>query len=139
MAESAPPQKPAKNWQQVRDEWVAAVEQLVRETETWARAQGWATRRDPKTTTEYRLGGYTVPQLLIHAPAGRLLLDPIARYVPGALGVVEFCALPSYDSVRLARTADGWVMHPDGVGDAPRPWSAEVFRETALGLLESAK
>ncbi len=139
MAEAAPPKKPVENWEQVRDEWVAAIEQLVRETEAWAQAQGWATRRDPKTATEYRLGGYTVPRLLIHAPAGRLLLDPIARYVPGALGVVEFCALPSYDSVRLGRTADGWVLHPESEGEAPRPWSEEVFRESGLQLLESAK
>ena len=139
MAETAPPQKPVKNWEQIRDEWVAAVEQLVRETEAWAQAQGWATRRDPKEATEYRLGGYTVPQLLIHAPAGRLLLDPIARYVPGALGVVEFCALPSYDSLRLARTADGWVLDSDNPGEAPRAWSEATFRDAALRLLESAK
>jgi hypothetical protein len=139
MDQSAPPTKPVKNWEQVRDEWVAAVEQLVGETEAWAQAQGWATRRDPKTATEYRLGAYTVPQLLIHAPAGRLILDPIARYVPGALGVVEFCALPSYDSMRLGRTADGWFLQPDGEGETPRPWSEAIFRETSLRLLESAK
>ena len=137
MVQSASPKRPVENWEQVRDEWVTAVEQLIRETETWSQAQGWATRREPKTATEDRLGAYTVPRLLIHAPDGRLLLDPIARYVPDALGVVEFCALPSYDSVRLGRTGDGWLLHSDDA-DA-RPWSEEVFRETALRLLESAR
>ena len=84
MVQSTLPIKPVENWEQVRDEWVAAVERLTGDAESWARGQGWAARREPKTVMEDRLGQYAAPRLLIHSPAGRLLLDPIARYVPGA-------------------------------------------------------
>lgn len=139
MMQSTLPKKPVDNWEQVRDEWVAAVEQLVRDAEAWSQAQGWACRREQKTVTEDRLGEYSAPRLLIHSPDGRLLLDPIARHVPGALGVVEFCALPSYDSVRIARTEAGWGLYPDGASDRPRPWSETAFLESARRLYESAR
>jgi hypothetical protein len=139
MAPLTLPKKPVENWEQVRDEWVAAVEQLVGDAEGWARTQGWATRREPKAMTEDRLGQYAAPRLLIHSPDGRLLLDPIARYVPGALGVVEFCVLPSYDAMRIARSDEGWRLYSDRAADVSRPWSEPVFLETARQLFESGR
>src|SRR5262245_9886124 len=116
MTQSTLPRKPVENWEQVRDEWVAAVEQLVRDAETWSQGQGWAVRKEPKTITEDRLGSYTVPRLLIHASSGRLLLDPVARYIPGATGLVDLYVLPSYDPVLVPRSADGWHLLPGGDG-----------------------
>jgi len=84
------------------------------------------------------LGQYTVPRLLIHATAGRLLLDPLARYVPGAMGAVDLYVLPSYDAAMISRTDDGWRLYPIGADDVPQPWSEETFVQTALQLLATA-
>ncbi len=138
MASSTLPVKPVENWEQVRDEWIAAVDALLRDAEAWSRKQDWAVRRDPKTITEDRLGQYTVPRLLIHGVEGRLLLDPVARFVVGATGLIDFCVLPSYDAVAIVRTETGWQMHPPGVDDPPRPWSEQAFVEMARELLRAA-
>jgi hypothetical protein len=95
-------------------------------------------RRDEKTIREDRLGQYTVPRLLMHATTGRLLLDPVARYVPGATGVVDLYVLPSYDAVMISRTEDGWCLHPIQADAAPQAWSEQAFIEMAQQLLASA-
>ena len=138
MTQSVLPTKAVQNWEGVRDEWIAAVEQLVGDAEVWACKQDWAVRREAKTIREDRLGQYTVPRLLIHATAGRLLLDPVARYVPGALGVVDLYVLPSYDAVLISRADDGWRLHPSVAEEVPQPWSEETFVQTALQLLATA-
>jgi hypothetical protein len=138
MTQTMLPTKAVDNWEGVRDEWVVAVEQLVRDAEAWARNQDWAVRREAKTIREDRLGQYAVPRLLIQATAGRLLLDPVARYVPGAMGVVDLYTLPSYDAVMISRTDDGWRLHPIVADDLPQPWSEESFVQTALQLLATA-
>jgi len=33
------PTKPLENWQQIRDEWISAVEQLVEDAENWSQKQ----------------------------------------------------------------------------------------------------
>lgn len=138
MTQSVLPTKAVENWEGVRDEWIAAVEQLVGDAEVWARNQDWAVRRDAKSIREDRLGQYTVPRLLIHATDGRLLLDPVARYVPGATGVVDLYVLPSYDAVMISRADDGWRLHPMDADDVPQHWSEETFVHTVLQLLAAA-
>jgi hypothetical protein len=135
MTQTALPTKAVDNWQQIRDEWVDAVEHLVAEAEQWAQRQDWAVRREAKAIREDRLGQYVVPRLLIHATTGRLLLDPVARYVPGARGIVDFYVLPSYDAAMISRTEQGWQLHPIKPDDPPRPWSEEAFVRTARELL----
>ena len=138
MTQSTLPKKPVENWEQIRDDWIAAVDQLVREAESWSQKQNWAVRREPKTVVEDRLGTYTVPRLLIHSTTGRLLLDPVARYIPGGLGLVDLSVLPSYDSVMIPRTEDGWYLHPISEEGSRRPWSEQAFLDTARQLVESA-
>jgi hypothetical protein len=138
MTPSTLPKKPVENWEQVRDEWVAAVEGFVRDVESWCAKQDWAVRRDPKRIEEDRLGAYVVPRLLIHTPAGRLVLEPVARYVPGALGVVDLTIMPSYDSLMISRTDAGWQLHSGGPDEAPRPWSEQTFAEAVERLTRSA-
>lgn len=138
MTQSVLPTKAVENWEGVRDEWIAAVEQLVGDAEVWARNQDWAVRRDAKSIREDRLGQYTVPRLLIHATDGRLLLDPVARYVPGATGVVDLYVLPSYDAAMISRADDGWRLHPMDADDVPQHWSEETFVHTVLQLLAAA-
>jgi hypothetical protein len=117
---------PAENGEAERDEWVAAVEQVISDAEAWATEQHWFVHRGPKTITENRIGTYEVPTLLIQATCGRFVLDPIARYVGGAKGRIDFCVHPSYDYVMIVRTDAGWhfVIDPPTLD---RPWSKEAF------------
>jgi hypothetical protein len=120
------PRRPVESREALRDDWVAAVEQVVSDAEAWAMEQNWSVHRGPKTITERRLGTYEVPALLIRAPAGRFVLDPITRDVVGALGKIELCVFPSYDYLMLIRTDAGWQIetNPKTIG---RPWSKPTF------------
>ena len=131
------PRRPVEHWEAQRDEWVAAVEQVVSDAEAWATEQHWLVHRGPKTITESRLGTYEVPALLIRAPAGRFVIDPIARYVGGARGKIEYSVFPSYDDVMIVRTEAGWYF----VNEPPtldRPWSKEAFLEITAELAGKA-
>jgi hypothetical protein len=131
------PRRPAESHEGQRDEWVAAVEQVVSDAEAWATEQHWSVHRGPKTITESRLGSYEVPALLIRAPAGRFVLDPIARYIVGAAGEIELSAFPSYESVLIIRNDAGWHF----VIERPtldRPWSKEAFLEIVFELAKNA-
>jgi hypothetical protein len=131
------PRSPVEDGEAQRDEWVAAVEQIVSDAEAWATEQKWFVHRGPKTITEGPVGSYEVPTLLIQAPAGRFVIDPIARYVIGALGKIEFCVLPSYDYVMIVRTDAGWQFetNPKTVS---RPWSKGTFFEVVSELARKA-
>lgn len=131
------PRRPVESCEEQRDEWVAAVEQLISEAETWATEQHWSVHRGPKTITEGRLGTYEVPALLIWAPAGRFVIDPIARFVVGALGLIDLCVFPSYDYMMIIRTEAGWQFetNPKTVS---RPWSKQTFLEVVSELARKA-
>jgi hypothetical protein len=131
------PRKPAEDWEAERDEWIAAVEQVVSDAEAWATEQNWFVHRGPKTITESRIGTYEVPVLLIQAPAGRFVIDPIARYVIGALGKIEFCVFPSYDYLMILRTDAGWQFETNP-RTAGRPWSKQTFFEVISELARKA-
>jgi hypothetical protein len=132
------PKKPIDNWQHVRDEWIAAVQQLIQEVESWAQKQGWAVRREPKKVEEFRIGTYEVPQLLIQLPAGRFLLDPVARFVTGADGLIDLYVLPSYDAVMISRNQDGWFLHPSDQEGPRQTLSEQSFVDTVLQLARAA-
>jgi hypothetical protein len=131
------PRHPGENGEAERDEWIAAVEQVISDAETWATEQHWFVHRGPKTITEAPIGTYEVPTLLIQATSGRFVLDPIARYVIGALGVIDLCVHPSYDYVMIVRTDAGWQFetNPKTIS---RPWSKQTFFEVLSELAKKA-
>lgn len=135
MIHATSPTEPVENWEQVRDEWLAAIDQLFLQVEEWCRKRDWGTRRDPKKIKELELGTYEVPCMLIQTVQGRLLLAPSARFVSGALGVVDFCAYPSYDYVMIGRFQDGWFLVELTV-ETRRPWTEDVFAEIADKFLK---
>jgi hypothetical protein len=131
------PRRPVENGEAQRGEWIAAVERIISEAEAWATEQQWFVHRDRKTLTEDPIGSYEVPVLMIRAPAGRLVLEPTARYVGGVTGRIDFSAFPSYAYVLVVRTDAGWYF----VIDPPtldRPWSKEAFLEIATELAGKA-
>jgi hypothetical protein len=110
MSQLKAPKKPVENWEQVRDEWVRAVEQLITDVEAWCEANGWPTRRIEKHIEESKIGEYAVPALLIQVDLVKLMLEPGARFVSGdAEGVLDLYRMPEYaDSARFFRQGGKW-------------------------------
>ena len=93
-------------------EWLGRLNILVGEVETWARTCGWRTRRIDKTVKERWIGTYKVPVLFMEKDTVELVLNPIARYVPGAQGAVDLYAAPAYDDIAsLYFEGDRWVVY----------------------------
>ncbi len=141
MASSTLPKKSVDNWEQVRDEWVADVERFIAEVEGWvAKREWWGTLREEKEIEEDGLGTYTVPRLLVHAPFGRFVLDPECRDVHGWSALIQFCVIPSWNSMPIVRE-DGrdWTLHIEkGADYEPVPWNEENFVRTIQELRKQA-
>ena len=131
----ATPRRPVENWQQKLDLWTTEVQEIIDQAKAWAESRGWATIQDQKIITEEVIGSYEVSRLLIHAPQGRLLLEPVARFVVDAEGRFDFCALPSYDSVLLATPGGGWAFYSLAKQGSELCWSEESFDKVAHELL----
>ena len=129
----------------VKAEWLGRLDSLVDEVEGWARAAGWRTRRIAKTLSERRLGTYRVPVLLMEKDTVEVVLNPVARFVPGADGAVDLYLAPAYDDIAsLYFEGDHWVVHygerPDplatqGVVEiTPRPYTEQTIRAILDGM-----
>jgi hypothetical protein len=60
-----------------------------------------------------RLGSYEAPALIMQKGTTRVLLDPVARFVPGAEGLVDIYLMPAYDEVASLYYVEGeWRLHP---------------------------
>lgn len=119
-------------------DWTRAAEGLVREVEGWCADIGWRTRRVDKKLTETLLGDYSLSQLQLYAEH-LYVLDPVARFVPGALGAYDLSIQPSFYLTSLFRYYDGrWYVHLDvgqGVKSArTEPWSKDSFRRSVEEL-----
>jgi hypothetical protein len=123
----------------VKSEWLGRLESLVRDVKGWAEAAGWRTRRITKTVNERRLGKYEVPVLLMEKQAVEVVLNPVARLVPGADGAVDLYLSPAYDDIAsLYFEGDHWVVHDSRrpgpsatngpVESTPRPYEEATIR-----------
>ena len=134
MSQLKAPKKPIADWEQVRDEWVRAVEQLVSDVESWCKANDWPTRRIEKHIEESKIGEYVVPALVIQVDLVKLMLEPAARFVTGGEGVVDLYRMPQYDDVAVVRLREGaWQLRYDvfdeksGNSEVVEPFRAEAL------------
>jgi hypothetical protein len=117
----------------VLPEWQQAVEDLIAKTEEWSADFGWRTRRVAKDLTETLLASYKLPQLQIYAEQHLYVLDPVARFVRGAIGAFDLSIQPSYDETSLYRDFDGtWWRGPKG--GHREQWSQDLFRRSIEDL-----
>lgn len=133
---------------QSRDNWERNTALLADEVQAWteqeALVRGWRVEREQKELAEEVVGGtYRVPVVTIHAPQGRLILEPVARGVLGAQGRVDLYAWPSLFRVILLHKPVGkdrglvWVVRTESGLDWPQPWGRETFLTLAEGLLNA--
>jgi hypothetical protein len=129
----------------MKAEWLGRLNVLVGDVEGWARASGWRTRRIDKTVNERGLGAYKVPVLLMERNTVELVLNPVARSVPGAEGAVDLYLAPAYDDVAsLYFEVDRWVVYygerpnpaatQSVVEFTPRPYSEQTIRAILDGM-----
>jgi len=79
---------------------------------SWAEELDWSTRQISKKMKDFRLGSYEAPALLMQKETTRVLLDPVARFAPGADGVVDLYLMPAYDDIASLYFVDGeWCLH----------------------------
>jgi hypothetical protein len=96
----------------LRTEWLDRLLRLTKLVRGWAEELGWSTRQIEKKLKDSRLGIYEAPALIMQKGTTRVLLDPIARFAPGADGVVDLYLMPAYDDIASLYFADGeWRLH----------------------------
>jgi hypothetical protein len=130
MSQLKAPKKPIPDWETVRDEWVRAVERLVADVESWCKTNDWPTRRIDKRIEENKIGEYVVPGLLIQVNFVKLMLEPGARFVTAADGVMDLYVMPQYDNVAsIIRRNGTWQIRSSETEDKLEPFTAEVFTQ----------
>ncbi len=96
----------------LRDEWLKTPADLTMKVKEWAEELNWSTRQIAKKMKDSRLGEYEAPALLMQKETVRVLLDSIARFAPGADGVVDLYLLPAYDDIASLYLLHGkWRLH----------------------------
>lgn len=133
---------------QTRQDWEQQTARLADDVEAWAAQEAatrnWRVEREQKELSEEVVGGaYRVPVVTVHAPQGKLVLEPIARGTVGSQGRVDLSAWPSLFRVMLLHKPRGqdkpteWVVRTDSGLDWPQPWGRETFLTLAEGLLNA--
>lgn len=125
---------------EIRGEWVRSVEALADQVLEWVRLKPeWQADSENTDRSEEPLGTYSVPVVTIHAPNGRLILEPVARNFPGR-GIVEFYAWPTLFRVRLLRGAEDtdWQVRVDSGFTLHEEWNRDNFVRLANDLLNAS-
>lgn len=123
----------------LRDQWVATLNQLMTEIQSWCTEWDWSVRRDDKTLSETTLGAYVAPALLIKTPDLRLHVEPIARMIAGkAQGRVDLEAWPTLQRLVLVHLPSGWELRTESGVPWPQPWGKDAFAALARSLAEAA-
>lgn len=162
LLENAPAVEKEKQRQQARDEWIAAVNQLLAQMRDWLKEAGALELLDIRPLEferrEEKLGAYEVPGLDIHFGDRTVKVEPVARAVlapaglytePGqqrAGGRVDITN-DSYDKYflyrKLTRDGDQWVVQLNrpvfrplaGEQSDLRPLDKELFEAILKDLL----
>ena len=96
----------------LRAEWLTRLSGLINLIKGWAEELDWSTRRIEKKMKDSHLGKYEAPALMMQKDTTRVLLDPIARFAPGADGVVDLYLMPAYDDIASLYFVKGeWLVH----------------------------
>ncbi len=121
-------------------EWMCAIDAVERKAEEWSAEVAWRTRRVNKKMNESLIGPYEAPQLLIFAEPYLYVLDPVARFVPGAQGAFDVAVQPSYYTTSMYRDDNGiWYVHLDIGKGAANGRRVEWDRSSFLSCVEQLR
>lgn len=119
--------------------WTEAVQNVVAQVKAWAEQQGWTAMVHPLTLTEDRLGSYQVSMLTVEGPAGRLVVEPVARWAAPGEGRVDVYSWPSLNRLMLIRSGSGaWTLMTEAGVRWPQPWGQATFYDLAASLNAAA-
>jgi hypothetical protein len=135
MATAHPSREKVNDPDLVREEWLGQLAKFVETIKGWAVELDWSTRQIAKKMKESPLGAYEAPALLMQRETVRVLLDPVAKFVPGADGAVDLYLMPAYDDIATLYLVDGqwrlWYVYPDigavDKGSETRSLTKETF------------
>lgn len=119
-------------------EWLETVTRLLDDVEHWCRQAGWEVDRSVKRLHESKLGEYEAPVLKVRSPAGILYVEPVARHVVDADGLVDLYAWPSLRRLVLVRKGQRWTLRSESGVPWHQPWNAHSFADVARALTEPA-
>jgi hypothetical protein len=123
----------------LQQEWLRDLQCLTTQVRGWCDANGWAVHVTDKPITESKLGEYSAPTLQVRAPNGTVIfVEPVARYVAGAEGLVDIYAWPSLLRLLLMRQNGGWTIKTDFGVPLPWKWSEQAFVEVVAALTSAA-
>jgi hypothetical protein len=149
IAETVAPNKPATEEQyraglsalkqlveqlgsRVLAEWQHALSRVIMDVESWCAAVNVAVRKEPKEVNEGLLGTYQTFQVLLYFEQHLYVFDPLARFVPGAKGLIDLSIQPSYSVTSLYRGYDdGWFVNLD-VGQGARGGRREPLNKDSF-------
>jgi len=114
-----------------KDHWLGLLEKLLNEIQGWTEKQHWPVISQDKQVTEKSLGTYDTRDLVIKAPGGTLLIEPVAHDVPNSDGRVDISSFPSMHRMLLIRNRGNWQLYTDSGVAWPKKWNRETFIEVA--------
>lgn len=124
----------AIDWTRKRNEWISLVTALIDDITNWCEELGWSASRASKQITEEHIGSYEAPCLTIHAPSGRIHIDPVGVNIIGAQGRVDILSFPNLNRLLLVRKDNCWALFTESRVPWPQQWSKTVFFEIIQSL-----
>jgi hypothetical protein len=134
MAELDNNQRAAEN-QRLKEEWVSALIELIKQLKQWTFEQIKEWEKDPEqgvvpcaieTTTERQeeyLGKYFAPMLVITSEESEVVVRPVGRFAIGAIGQVSMTNNRQSFSFLYSRKKGWYVM------ENRKPLTREMFIE----------
>ncbi len=131
--------KEEMDWTAAREEWVEAVNNLVRQITEWTKDTGWTVTTTEREINEENIGVYRVPDARIDTPQGQLLLEVWGRGYRNNVGRVELAAWPgAFRLLLLHRMGETeWKIYTDSGIVLRYPWTRETFLNLTEDLLGS--
>lgn len=126
----------------VLEEWQTAIAGLISQATEWCHDHGWSAVTFRKNLREELLENYDVEGLRFQADGLSFTLEPVARFVVAAEGLVDLCEMSSYASVTVARREGRWFLQIENgkraVSSLRKPWTESGFVEAVEWLSRQA-
>ena len=120
-----------------RDQWIADLDTLMTDIQSWAEAAGWDVRRKLIDREESGLGEFQAPALTLGRPGDRIYAVPTARHILGGDGRVDLEAFPGITRLAIVRRKGKWQLRTDQGVVWPKPWSKQTLAEVLDALAKA--